>query len=115
MPATPTLDILESDRDGVELLYIAPLSDIDTFLNTGKEVVLVKLASGITITITTTATVDAAAGTGLAVNDRVLSLGPGEFTLGPFPPNIYNDDDGLLTMSYGGDSADVEVAVLRLP
>lgn len=112
---TATLEALIPSRDGTEVTYTAPLSDDDTFENTGHEVVLIRLSEGITLTINIPFTVDSAAGSGLAVTPRTLSMGVGDHLIGPFPPNIYNDSDGLVALNYGGDSASVEIAILRMP
>lgn len=113
MPATQDAQI--PDRDGVEITFAAPLSDDDSFENTGKEIIVLRLSDAVTVTIDIPFTVDSAAGTGLAVTDRVVSLLTGTHMIGPFPKKTYDDEDGLVNFSYGGDSANAEVAILRLP
>ena len=57
-------------------------------------------ASGapITVTFVTQNTLD-----GRAVADRTVSVTNGmTFAVGPFPPAIYNDANGLVQMTYSG-------------
>jgi hypothetical protein len=117
MPAEPTLDILTPSRDGETIEYIPVTLAGDSFLNTGKEIFIVRNdgESAINITVPIPFTVDAAAGSGLAVTSRVASVDPAERKVfGPYPPNIYNDADGLVNFSYNDDT-DVSIVVIRLP
>jgi len=82
----------------------------DEFPNTGKELVVIKNGggSGITLTVTTTLTVD-----GEPVDDKEITVGAGEtHLLGPWPGNIYSDNDGKVSLGYS-DNTSVEVAVIK--
>ena len=63
-----------------------------------------------TLTVTTTATA-----AGLAVNDRsiTLSVTSGDlFEYGPFEPDLYNDENGEMTISFS-DASDIDLSVIR--
>lgn len=84
----------------------------DTFLNTGKELVLIEHTNGagsdVDLTVTTTKTID-----GEAVEDKVITIPAGTLhLLGPFQPGYYNDQDGYVSLSYSSET-DMEVAVLK--
>jgi len=81
----------------------------DDFVNDGKKLVLINNddADSLTLTITTTKTVD-----GEAVADKTITVPAGErHLIGPFPPNIYNDGDAKVALSYD-DETSVTVAVI---
>lgn len=84
----------------------------DEFVNTGKEILMVSHTNGggstVTLTIATSATVD-----GLAVADRTVAIGAGEFhVLGPFDKQQYNDGNGKVQLSWSSET-DIEIAVLN--
>lgn len=86
----------------------------DTFVNTGKEIVVIVngSASPVTATFTTAVTVD-----GLAVADLTATIPAGAtHAVGPFPPGWYNADlanGGLVTVTMS-DPTDVDIAVLSV-
>lgn len=73
------------------------------FKNDGKTVLLAQLtAVAGTLTITTPNTVD-----GAAIADKALTLTQNKIVvIGPFPPNTYNDADGIVTVSVA-DATDL--------
>jgi len=84
----------------------------DTFANTGAQLLLVEhtnqAGSAVTLTIATTLTID-----GEAVNDKQIVIAPGEkHLLGPFPPNVYNDANGNVVLSYSS-ATDIDVTVIQ--
>jgi hypothetical protein len=83
----------------------------DSFVNTGKELLIVEHtnAGGSAVTLTFTVFKDVE---GLDVPDRTLTIQPGDrAVIGPFSKGIYNDADGKVQISYD-DATDIEVAVL---
>lgn len=92
--------------------FAAGESGGDKFANpSGSALLFVSHTNGggstVTLTITTSQTIE-----GLALADRTVAIGAGEFhVLGPFPKNTYNDVDGNVNISYS-DETDIEVAVV---
>lgn len=80
----------------------------DEFTNDGRTVLYVKNgATSCDVTFETAKTVD-----GLAVADLTVTVGANkEFCIGPFPPNIYNDSDGKVQVTYD-DESNVTVCAL---
>jgi len=85
----------------------------DTFVNTGKELLVVNHTNpggaSVTLTIATDATVD-----GEAIDDKTVTIPPGErHLIGPFPTSIYsNNANKTVALSYS-DETDIEVAVVK--
>lgn len=107
------LTTLTSKRaaNGNDLAGAAAAGGGDTFTNTGQEIAVIKNGSGapITVTFVTPATLD-----GLAVTDLTVSVGAGETrAVGPFPPGVYNDANGLVSMTYSGVTT-LTVAILKV-
>jgi hypothetical protein len=51
---------------------------------------------------------------GLAIAERTVVVTAGESRkIGPFPPNIYNQSDGMVYLDYSAVT-DVTVALMRL-
>lgn len=89
-------------RAGVDVLPVATDSDGDQFGNTGQEFIVLRNESGAawTVTITTHGSVD-----GLAIPDREVTVDAGaERLVGPFPPAVYNDADGLVELAHDNTS-----------
>jgi hypothetical protein len=98
-------------RTGLEAVYTAAVADGAKFANDGRMFVdvLNEDASPINVTVQTPVIVD-----GLAVADLVVAVPAGESRkIGPFPPNIYNQSDGMVYVDYSAVT-DVTVALLRL-
>jgi hypothetical protein len=100
-------------RTGTEVTYDAIDSDWgNQFQNDGRMFIHVVNATGhdATVTIETPNTVD-----GLAIADRaVVVTSAEERMIGPFPPNIYNDSDRLVQVSYTVEDVGMTIALLRL-
>lgn len=83
------------------------------FQNTGREILHVKNTNGATrtLTVATPGSVD-----GLAVADPtfVIPATTGDKFIGPFPPGVYNQNDGNVWLDWDASSG-VTIAVLRLP
>jgi hypothetical protein len=98
-------------RTGLETAYSAAVADGGKFSNDGRMFLHVKNGAGapINVTIQTPGTVD-----GLAVAEQVVAVtNAEERMIGPFPPNIYNQTDGMVYVDYSAVT-DVTVALLRL-
>lgn len=107
------LDVDTIARTGVSPNYNDAAVGGDTFMNDTERRTFLAVrnngASSITVTIATAMTVD-----GLQVADRAVSVGAGvEMFIGPFPPNIYNQADGTISVTYSA-VADVQVAALKV-
>lgn len=96
-----TLTVVAAIRGvGVDLAGAACAGGGDAFANDGKTLAIIKNASGgdITVTFVTQATSD-----GQAVADLAVVVAAGATrSIGPFPPGIYNDVNGLVQMTYSG-------------
>jgi hypothetical protein len=112
--ADPTsLTYQQIKRTGTEVTYEA-IEDTDgnQFQNDGRMFLHVINATGDagTVTIDTPNTVD-----GLAIANRdVVVTSAEERMIGPFPPNIYNDGDRLVQITYDVVGAGMTIALLRL-
>lgn len=98
-------------RTGLEATYAAAHVDGNKFSNDGRMFLHVKNGAGapITVTVQTPVTVD-----DLAVTDQVVTVTNGEERMiGPFPPNIYNQDDRMVYVDYSSVTT-ITVALLRL-
>lgn len=109
--ARTALNYQQIARTGLEAAYTAAVADGAKFANDGRMFVDVvnDSASSINVTAQTPVTVD-----GLAVTDLVVAVSAGESRkIGPFPPNIYNQSDGMVYLDYSAVT-DVTVALMRL-
>lgn len=112
--ADPTsLDYQQIIRTGTEVTYEAVDSaNGNQFQNDGRMFLHVVNATGdnAVVAIATPNTVD-----GLAIADRSVTVTDAEERMiGPFPPNIYNDGNRLVQISYTVVGAGATVALLRL-
>jgi len=107
------LTIQEITRAGVGPTFAAAAGGGDSFPNDGRTMCEVKNAGGgaITLTVVTQITVD-----GKAVADDAISVPAttGDRMVGPFPPEIYNDVNGRVNLTYSGVTS-VTVGAFRLP
>jgi len=97
-------------RPGLSTVYDPANAEGDEFANSGDEFIRIKNDddSEHTATILTTAVRD-----GLAIADRVVAVPAGEErTIGPFQTEIYNDDYGMVQVTYDGVT-DVTIAVVK--
>ncbi len=108
MPDPTPIVIKAIDRttaNGINLnTYLAEASvDGNSFGNNGKQMLVLK---NIDDALTCVATVamgegDAAENDGRVVTPRTYAIAPGETKLiGPFPAAVFNDDDGLVQVTY---------------
>lgn len=83
----------------------------DSFANTGQEVLYVNNGGGSPITVTITA--QNTKYLQETVSNRTVSVtnGTAQF-IGPFPPAIFNDANGLVQITYSGVTS-VTVAVFK--
>lgn len=75
----------------------------DTFANDGRTILIVENGSGgeLTVTLVTQGTVD-----GAAIADKTVTVANGATkAIGPFPPTVYNDSDGDVTVQYNATSS----------
>jgi hypothetical protein len=112
--ADPTdLDYQQIVRTGLEATYEA-IDDANgnQFQNDGRMFVHVVNATGDdgTVTIDTPNTVD-----GLPIGNRDVVVTDGEERMiGPFPPNLYNDANRRVQLTYTVAGAGMTIALLRL-
>ncbi len=110
--STPTITPVASSRAGSVVAtagQAANASKTDVWVGTGKELLIVNNAAGSPITVTLNfgpgATID-----GQTPTSRTVSVAAGATTIiGPFPPNLYNDATGNVSVTY---SAVTSVTVL---
>lgn len=91
---------------------VAAASGGDSFVNTGRELFIVKNAdvSPHTPTFATPITVD-----GQAVADKATAVPAGHTVIfGPFSPSLYNDTGGNVNVTYD-DVTSVTVTVVKVP
>ena len=104
-----TLTVQTVTRAGIAPTNNA-VSASDKFLNNGRTLVHVVNGGGtsLTVTIVTPAQVD-----GLAVADRTVTIAAGQSRfIGPFPKNVYNDNDGYTTLEFSATTS-VTCAVIN--
>lgn len=107
-----TLSIQIVTRDGLNPSFTAAAGGGDQFPNTGREYLEVvnNDASPTTVTVATPNTVD-----GQSITDRQVSVTNGQSRkIGPFPPSIYNDGNGLVQLTYSKVTS-LTVGVFRVP
>ena len=100
---------LRSGRDLTALATTIANANDYYFRNNGRMLLYVNNATGSTVTITTETpnTVD-----GLAVTDHTTTLATAkEAVFGPYPPEIYNDGDGEVHVTF---NQDVDVVVVQV-
>lgn len=98
--ATLSVQTIDRAGDGLTPAYSAASGGGDVFPNTGREFVLVKNASGGSITVTAT-TPQTVAGLGVADETYVIPAA-GERMIGPFPPSTFNNPSGQVALTYSG-------------
>ena len=109
--ATVTQTVYNAARSGLDLTTnktTVNTSNTYQFPNDGRVKMFINNVTNTnsTATIVTPNTVD-----GLAVSDRTVSVTTLKaFVIGPFPPDIYNDDSGYVAMTF--DQA-VEITAFR--
>lgn len=106
-----TLTATTITRSGVDVAGVTPTASTgDNWANTGYELVEIKNGSGGSINVTLDIT---AAPDGLAVTDPVVAVAAGATKIiGPFPPGIYNDGNGLAKVTCSSVSS-VTIKVLK--
>lgn len=105
------LSVQTISRDGLTPTMSAAAGGGDKFSNNAKTWLHVVNGGGspITVTIATEGAYD-----GLAVPDREVAVAAGAVKLiGPFPKDLYNDDDDNVNVSYSGTTS-VTVAAIKL-
>ncbi len=98
-----TLAVVNAVRTGVgvELTGVAASAGGDAFPNTGKELLFIINAEAAPKTVTVHSQVKA--DEDLAVADAVFICPASKTTiLGPFPPGVHNDPNGLTQVTYSG-------------
>lgn len=106
-----TLTPYTINRSNVDIAPVSAAGGGDEFANDGKKYFFAYNgdASPVTITFETPGTVD-----GLAVADKAATIAAGDYALlGPFPPQWYNDSDGLVQVTYSGVTS-LTVRVLHI-
>ena len=109
--ARTAINYWQVTRSGIIPIPDHAAADGNKFSNDGRIILQVGNGGGspITVTIQTPGTVD-----DLAVSDRTVTVGDGDTKLiGPFPPGIYNQSDGMVYVDFSAVT-DVTVAALRV-
>ena len=109
------LTVQESARAANDLTFAAAtVTTGDKWVNTGREMLLVKNDSGgsVNVTIQTPAVNDG----DLAISDRVIAVGAGEIALlGPFERGLYsNPADSYKATVICSSVTDVTLAVIKV-
>jgi len=106
------LSVTTPDRTGTDIsANVASGEEYGSFINTGRELLVVTNAAATAsdITITTTKTID-----GEDVDDKVITiLANGKYLFGPFPTEIYNNGDNEVDIQIGSGYADVDLFVIQ--
>ena len=107
-----TLTVQEISRSGITPSYGAAAGGGDQFPNDGRTYLHIKNGGGssITLTVATQMTVDGKA----VADDAITVTNAQERVVGPFPPGIYNDANGMVQLTYSGVTS-VTVGAFRLP
>lgn len=98
--ATEALTRQKTTRDGAQVnLQSVTIADGFTFPNDGKTLLYVENTAGaLTLTFTIQKTLD-----GQSTTRAEVVTASENWVLGPFPPAIYNDADGLVTVATTKD------------
>ncbi len=108
--ARTELTVQTISRAGLEAVYTTAIADGHKFVNDGMMLVTLKNgATDKTITVQTAATVDGKA----VADDSVTLTANEERDIGPFPPGIYNQTDGMVYIDYSSPT-NVTIAAKRL-
>jgi len=107
-----TLTVQEISRSAITPSYGAAAGGGDQFPNDGRTYLHIKNGGGssITLTVATQMTVDGKA----VADDAITVTNAQERIVGPFPPGIYNDANGMVQLTYSGVTS-VTVGAFRLP
>lgn len=106
------LTVQEIDRSGLQPSFVAAAGGGDSFPNDGRTYLETINGSGGAVTVTaaiqkqTDAVTPAGKATSVAAGQREK--------FGPFPPEVYNDANGRVQITYSGVTS-VTVGVFRLP
>lgn len=108
-----TLTVQQIARAGITPTYAACAGGGDAFPNDGRTFIQLKNtnAANRTVTVATQVTVD---GKAVADDAIVIPLTSGDKMIGPFPPDIYNDANGLVQLTYDAVT-NLTVAAVRCP
>lgn len=108
--AREELAVQTVSRAGLEATYTAAQADGNKFVNDGMMWATVKNgATDCIVTVLTAVTVDGKA----VADDTVTVTANEERDIGPFPPSIYNQPDGMVYFDYNS-VANVTIAAKRL-
>lgn len=106
-------DIIRTTPGNPGTLVAAVAANNAEFTNDGRTILCVlNTGTACNITLITQGTVD-----GQAVGDPVIAVGihaTKVTMIGPFPPGIYNDDDGNMEIDIDDDT-NVSLGAFRLP
>lgn len=107
-----TLTVQEISRAAITPSFGAAAGGGDQFANDGRTYVHIKNggASPITLTVVTQMTVDGKA----VADDAITVTNAQERVIGPFPPGIYNDANGMVQLTYSAVTS-VTLGTFRLP
>lgn len=107
------LTVQDITRAGITPTFAAAANGGDSFANDGKVFFEAKNVNAATrlLTIALTKLVD---GQTPAAKTVTVPVTTGDKMIGPFPPDVYNDANGRVNVTYSTE-VDVTVAAFRLP
>lgn len=118
MPATPLTPFAATTSGAAYSPVAVDNVNGNSFVNTGKEIINVTATSAAsTVTVTVPAQKACSFGVSNAVHDYTMTLSATDNKmLGPFPPERFNDANGLCTVNFSGGGvtwANVKISVIK--
>lgn len=108
-----TLTVYTAAVAGVAVVAASATAAGDKFTNTGHEVIHVTNGGGAPITVTLDAK---ATPIGLTLTDPTVSVANGATkVIGPFNPDLFNDTDGNMNVTYSSDTSVTVIVVKARP
>lgn len=111
-----TVQVMDRHTPVVATTAEAVAADGHMFLNDGRTFLYIDTTTEganhlITIQVPTSSDVD-----GLVVADITFDMvNDKQYVMGPFPPSVYNQPDGMVYIDWEGASVNVNWSVVRMP
>ncbi|RLB94226.1 MAG: hypothetical protein DRH26_01755 [Deltaproteobacteria bacterium] len=102
-------DFLSHDVNDIVFTAADATNDM-AFENTGKEVIILKGGSSASGSMTVASVADSYRRTGDVVQSVAADT---DYFSGPFPPEVFNQSDGLVNIDFDTDT-DISLAVVRM-
>lgn len=110
-----TLTPYNVTRAGVVPAFAAVASGGDQFINDGKVVAWVENAHASAARTANAAVQRTLDGETVDPKSITISAAQDRKVFGPFPPEIYNDANGYVQLTYSDSGADMTICLLRIP